>query len=273
MLRDTKESSVSYSSNAILSLTLFSQKLSNNFSPKFNELITSYEQASENQFSINARQSYFNLGLKTHSNLLDKLKALIEEMRAFDRRFEASSFLHRLKSLAKNQSTRAQELMREYDSVVGTLSKDLDPTLQHVNRENIQLQETDSQTLRWIEDDLRNYASYAEKPTFETLANEIRDSSVYEEMRKTQRLLGDNHRYLAVVMTQKWADNILAWAESLGSSISGQSAGGAGGGSGAATQEQNAEFMFRIMEIIREQLNLRGKTRALEQQKTLNKGL
>jgi len=191
-------------------------------------------------------------------------------MREFDRRFEASSFVHRLQSLAQSQSSRAEELLREYHQVLGVISHELDPALQQVNRDNTKMQIDDSQALRWIEDDLRNYSAYAEKPSFADLAEEIKSSPVYREMREIQDLLENNQRYLAIVSSKKWADQIEQWAQSLGGQLAqGAGGGGSGGSGGGNTQEEDAEFMFRIMEIVREQQNLRGKTRALEQQKQL----
>ena len=254
-----------------LSLTILSQKLGNNYPPLIRESIEGYEQASDRSISRKDSENYFQEALTSHSQMLEQLRVLIEEMREFDRRFEASSFVHRLQSLSQNQSSRAQELLREYAEVVGKGYKELSPMHQQGIREYSGLQVKDSESLRWIEDDLRNYSAYTNKPQFESLANQIQGSKVYQAMRDTQIQLKDNHRYLAVVSTQKWADQIEAWSEALSAELSSAAATGssAGGGGGGQQDQEGAEFMFRIMEIIREQQNLRGKTRALEQQKRL----
>jgi len=253
-----------------LALTLLSQSLLNEFPEKLNEETSYYQKAADNRFSAQVRQTYQAQGISIEKQTLADLRKLLNEMREFDRKFEASNFIQRLQSLSKSHDDRAQQMLRNYDKFMGNTPSELDPALQQFNIDYANLQISDLQTLRWIEDDMRNYASYAEKPVFNTLADKISDSGVYVQMRKTNEMLLSNRRYISIILTQEWAELIKAWAEELSSEVTGS--GGSGGGAGGASQpEQDAEFMLRIMEIIREQQNVRGKTRALDQHKKLLK--
>jgi len=250
-------------------ITLLSRRLQIEFPPKFSKEISVYESAFDDRFSFPVREAYLDEAIATEAEALAELRKLILEMREFDRRFEAGSFAQRLQVVASDHFRRAKQIIGDYEVYAGKIKSQLDPMQEQSNMDFINAQVDSAQILRNIESDLRNYAAYAKKPDFARIADTINSSDIYSDMRAVEISLANNARFRAISMTKDIGEQIQSWAGELSAAIASGSMTSGGGGEGANTQEQDAEFMFRIMEIIRDQQNLRGKTRALDQQKKL----
>jgi hypothetical protein len=65
-------------------------------------------------------------------------------------------------------------------------------------------------------------------------------------------------------LAKKWGDQLTQWAAQLGGGMDG--GGGGGGADGAPdAEDEDFEFMLRVMKMIQSEQDLRAQTRVLEQ--------
>jgi hypothetical protein len=76
--------------------------------------------------------------------------------------------------------------------------------------------------------------------------------------------LSNNRSFEAAEASKKWADKLNEWAGKLEGGKDDQS-GGEGGGGAPNSEDEDFEFMLRVMKMIQQEQDLRGRTRALEQ--------
>jgi hypothetical protein len=94
---------------------------------------------------------------------------------------------------------------------------------------------------------------------------DMRNSGIDLGLDQVRQQLGDNHSYEAAESARKWGDQLNEWASKL-EGASGGGEGGEGGDGGAPNPEdEDFEFMLRVMKIIQQEQDLRARTRALEQ--------
>ncbi|MFN9664397.1 MAG: hypothetical protein ACK57I_12845 [Akkermansiaceae bacterium] len=97
---------------------------------------------------------------------------------------------------------------------------------------------------------------------------EILDLTLDISLEKIQSKLEDAHSYTAIETSKKSADKLNEWAALLeGAKDDGGGGGGGGGGGAPNAEDEDFEFMLRVMKMIQEQQDLRGRTRVLEQLK------
>lgn len=195
---------------------------------------------------------------------VEKMKEAAEKANDANKRFEAGTFINRLKKAAGEQSGIVASLKEAFDRMLGLKTPALDPTdLRRLNDNNRQQSDT-AADVRWIEEDLAHYYSRTKEESFKAIMDEMRESRIGIGLETVRQRLSSNHSFEAAEEAKKWADKLNEWAKKLEGEK--DKNGGGGGGDGAPdAEDEDFEFMLRVMKMIQQEQDLRARTRALEQ--------
>jgi hypothetical protein len=178
---------------------------------------------------------------------------------------EAGTFISRLKKAASEEDGVAGSLIEGFANLLGTRVSDIDPRdarrLKDANR-----QQTDTAAdVRWIQEDLGHYFARTEKDSFKQILDAMRESKIDIGLEDVRNRLRDNHSYLATEAAKRWAAKLSEWAAKLEGDMKQDQQAGGGDGGQASPEDEDFEFMLRVMKMIQQQQDLRSRTRALEQ--------
>ena len=148
--------------------------------------------------------------------------------------------------------------------MLGVKHTTLDPTDTRRLLDNSRQQTETAADVRWIEEDLGHYFARTNSESFKEILDAMRDSHIDIGLEDVRLKLTDNHSYQAAESANKWADQLTAWAKKLDGEKD-DGGGGGGGGGGASPEDEDFEFMLRVMKLIQQEQDLRSRTRALEQ--------
>jgi hypothetical protein len=118
--------------------------------------------------------------------------------------------------------------------------------------------------VRWLEDDLASYFARTKAAPFKEILDEMRSVEIGAGLEKVRTLLDENHSFVATENAKKWADQLTAWAKKLEGNKD-EDPNGGGGGGGASPEDQDFEFMLRVMKLVQQEQDIRSQTRVLEQ--------
>ncbi len=194
-----------------------------------------------------------------------KMKDAIDKANDANRRMEAGTFISRLKKAASEEDGVAGSLIEGFANLLGTRVSDIDPRdarrLKDANR-----QQTDTAAdVRWIQEDLGHYFARTEKDSFKQILDAMRESKIDIGLEDVRNRLRDNHSYLATEAAKRWAAKLSEWAAKLEGDMKQDQQAGGGDGGQASPEDEDFEFMLRVMKMIQQQQDLRSRTRALEQ--------
>jgi len=196
--------------------------------------------------------------------VVEKMRETIDKANDANRSFEAGTFVNRLKKAAAEQNGIVSSLKEAFERMLGLKTPALDPSDVRRLSDNSRQQADTAADVRWIQEDLGHFHARTKAESFKAILDEMRESGIDIGLENIRTLLADNHSYEASESARNWADRLAAWAEKLGG---GNDKGGAGGGDGGApdAEDEDFEFMLRVMKMIQQEQDLRARTRALEQ--------
>ena len=206
--------------------------------------------------------------VEKQKNVVEKIKKALAQANDANKRFEASTFVARLKKAAAEQNGIAATLVANFSKILGMREDEIDPTdLRKLSGTQTQ-QATTAADVRWIQEDLGHYhARTGEKP-FKEVLDQMRDARIDTGLEEVRTKLRKNHSFTATEGAKKWAGELTGWAKLLGDEMEKNKDGGGGGeGSGPNPEDEDFEFMLRVMKMIQQQQDLRARTRVLEQLK------
>lgn len=192
---------------------------------------------------------------------LEKMKETIDKANDANQRFEASTFINRLKKAATEEDGVAQTALASSGSF-GLHRRELDPADLRVLDEVIRQQSDTASDVRWIQEDLGHFFTRTDKQEFREILDAMIKSDIDLALEDIRLRLIKNHGYLAAGEAKKWADQLREWAKKLEGANS--QGGGGGGGGGGGSEDEDFEFMLRVMRLIQQEQDLRARTRALE---------
>jgi hypothetical protein len=196
--------------------------------------------------------------------VVEKMQDAAEKANEANRMFEAGTFVNRLKKAASEQLGIVSSLREAFDRMLGLKTPALDPSdMRRLNENNGQQSQT-AADVRWIQEDLSHFNARTQDESFLEIMLEMRDSGIDVGLEDVRQRLAENHTYEAAEAARNWGDQLNEWASKLEGG--GDSGGGGGGGGGAPNSEdEDFEFMLRVMKMIQQEQDLRARTRALEQ--------
>jgi len=202
--------------------------------------------------------------VEQQKKVVEKMQQAIDKANDANRRLEAGTFVNRLKKASSEQTAIVTSLKEAFERVLGLKTPALDPSDTRQLNENARQQADTASDVRWIREDLGHYYARTKAETFNQIMNEMRDSGIDIGLENIRTRLADNRSYEAAEAAKKWSDQLAAWAAKLEGD---KESGGGGGGSGGApnAEDEDFEFMLRVMKMIQQEQDLRARTRVLEQ--------
>lgn len=197
--------------------------------------------------------------------VVEKMRDAVEKANEANRRLEAGTFVNRLKKAATEQDGIVSSLKAAFESMLGVQRTVLDPSEIRRLDENSRQQSVTASDVRWIQEDLAHYHARTQNADFKAVLDEMRDTRIDAGLEDVRANLGTNHSYQAAATASAWAARLKAWAEKLEASNKGGDDGSGGGDGGPPSEDEDFEFMLRVMRMIQQEQDLRGRTRTLEQ--------
>lgn len=205
-----------------------------------------------------------DLAVQHQQKVVEKMQQAIEQANDANRRFEAGTFVNRLKKAAGEENGIVASLKDAFERILGVKSQALDPSDVHRLNENIRQQSDTTSDVRWIQEDLGHYFARTQTESFKVLLDAMHDSHIDIGLEEVRSKLTANCSYQAAEGAKKWAEQLAAWAHQLDGDKD-QDAGGGGDGGGPSPEDEDFEFMLRVMKLIQQEQDLRSRTRVLEQ--------
>ncbi len=204
--------------------------------------------------------------IEEQKKVVEKMKDAIEKANDANRRFEAGTFVNRLKKAANEQNSILGSLKEAFNRMLGLKSAALSASDVRRIAENTRQQIDTASDVRWLQEDLGHYFTRTQKEPFKVVYDEMRESKIDIGLNDIQSNLAENHAYKAAEKSKLWADKLTAWAKKLEGDNQDENSGGGGGGGGSPPPEdEDFEFMLRVMKIIQQEQDLRSRTRVIEQ--------
>ncbi|MCU0795107.1 MAG: hypothetical protein MUF31_04145 [Akkermansiaceae bacterium] len=193
---------------------------------------------------------------------LEKMQETLDNANDANQRFEASTFVARLKRASEDQSRITQGAIAGSEHF-GLRPEELDPAILTLLEELGRLQATTTSDIRWIQEDLGHFFTRSENPAFGKVLAEMNDSNIAIALEDIRRRIAANQGYTASEQSDHWANKLRDWAKLL-EDAAGDQGGGGGGGGGGSQEDEDFEFMLRVMRLVQQEQDLRARTRALE---------
>lgn len=204
--------------------------------------------------------------VEAQKEVVEKIQKALEQANDANERFEASTFVSRLKKAASEQTSIAAGLIEKFSSIIGVRENEIDPSDQRRLVELTAQQTLTASDIRWIQEDLGHYHARTGGETFKEILDEMQESRIDTGLEDVRAKLALNHSFTATEAATKWAKKLQEWAAKLEGEMDENGAGG-GDGSGPSPEDEDFEFMLRVMKMVQQQQDLRARTRVLEQLK------
>lgn len=192
---------------------------------------------------------------------LEKMRAAIARANDAHKRLEAGTFVSRLKKAAGEQAGIVDSLKEGFGRMLGLSSKRLDPADSRKIEETSKQQADTAADLRWLQEDLAHYFARTKAEPIRVLMDAMKQSEIDSGLESVCARLAKNHSFGAAEQAKKWGDQLTEWAGQFGDAMG----GGGGAGSTPNAEDEDFEFMLRVMKMIQSEQDLRAQTRVLEQ--------
>ena len=193
---------------------------------------------------------------------LEKMRDAIARANDANKRLEAGTFVNRLKKAAGEQAGIVDSLKEGFERMLGLSSKRLDPADARKIEESSKQQADTASDLRWLQEDLAHYFARTKAEPIQVLMDAMKQSDIDSGLEDVRTRLSKNHSFGAAELAKKWGDQLTQWAGHLGGEMNG---GGGGAGGAPDAEDEDFEFMLRVMKMIQSEQDLRAQTRVLEQ--------
>jgi len=205
--------------------------------------------------------------VEKQKKVVEKMKKAVEQANDANKRFEASTFVSRLKKAAAEQNVILGAMIETFSrKLIGLRQDELDPSDQMKLSDTSRQQMLTAADVRWIQEDLGHYHARTGDATFKSVMEQMRDSKIDIGLEDVRAKLQLHQSNMAAEKADFWAKKLNEWAAILGEEMNKQGGGGGEGG-GPSPEDEDFEFMLRVMKMIQQQQDLRARTRVLEQLK------
>ena len=206
--------------------------------------------------------------VEKQKKVVEKMKKAVEQANDANKRFEASTFVSRLKKAAAEQNGISGILIETFARKLSGLRHDeLNPSDQMKLSDTSRQQTVTAADVRWIQEDLGHYHARTGDAAFKSIMDQMRDSKIDSGLEVVRGKLDLHKSHEANDEAKKWAKKLEEWAAILGDELNKEGGGGGGESGGASPEDEDFEFMLRVMKMIQQQQDLRARTRVLEQLK------
>ncbi len=205
-------------------------------------------------------------GVQKQQKVLEKMREAIKEANEANENFEASTFVARLKQAAGDEDSVAQTLAQSAQRMIGLLIEEASPgQLDFIKGVNSTQLKTTSD-ISWIQDDLQNFSKRSDKPVYSEILKQMKLTEIDRRLAELTNKLDANNGLEGRDKAMAIAEDLRKWAKLIDDSRKEEGGGGGGGGGSQDNlNDQDFEFMLRVMKMIQTEQDLRAKTRAIEQ--------
>ena len=210
--------------------------------------------------------------IEEQAKVLEKMRKTIESANEANENFEASTFINRLRRAASEENgiastlVKAIEADRGVSTIAGLTIEELDPADQRIVGELSMQQRRTASDVRWIQEDLGHFYARTQKEEHKELMEAMQTSQIDSGLEETREKIAVNRTFEAIGRAKKWAAKLTEWADILDPPKDPSAGGGEGeGGDNQGLDDNDFEFMLKIMKMIQTEQDIRARTRALEQ--------
>lgn len=206
--------------------------------------------------------------VEEQKRVVEKMKEAVENANDANRKFEAGTFVNRLKKAASELDGIKDAVRAAAPRLFGLRMSELDPVDARVLSDASRQQANTGSDVRWIQEDLVHYFARTKAETFQGIVEEMKNSQIDVALEEIRTQFSMNHSSFGSDKNGDWAQKLYEWAAKLEeANKQEQMAGGGGGGGESSPEDEDFEFMLRVMKMIQQEQDLRSRTRALEQLK------
>ncbi len=208
--------------------------------------------------------------VEEQKKVLEKMQKTLEKARDANKDMEASTFVNRLKKAAAEEDAIAGTVVEYWQQSLGLSNASVDPKVLTMLTEMDRKQANNAADIRWIQEDLGHFFTRTNKAVYKEILDAMRDTSdgmsLDTSLEELRELLKNNKTSRATSSATYWAAKLKEWAKKLEGEKNEQGGGGGQGGQGNP-EDEDFEFMLRVMRLIQQEQDLRATTRALEELK------
>jgi hypothetical protein len=201
--------------------------------------------------------------VEKQEDVLKKMQEAIEKANDANERFEASTFVNRLKKAATEEEGVGTAVWESYERTAAIFTSELDPADAGKLQDIIRQQLNTTSDIRWIQEDLGHFYSRTNKEAYRKILDAMIESKIDLDLEDLRRLLEVNQGFLAREKAELWANKLKEWAKMLEGEQK-EGGGGEGGGDSPPQEDEDFEFMLRVMKMIQQEQDIRARTRSLE---------
>lgn len=201
--------------------------------------------------------------VEKQEDVLKKMQEAIEKANDANERFEASTFVNRLKKAAAEEEGVGTAVWESYERTAAIYTSELDPADAGKLQDIIRQQLNTTSDIRWIQEDLGHFYSRTNKEAYRKILDAMIESKIDLDLEDLRRLLEINQGFLAREKAELWANKLKEWAKMLEGEQQ-EGGGGEGGGDSPPQEDEDFEFMLRVMKMIQQEQDIRARTRSLE---------
>ncbi len=201
--------------------------------------------------------------IKKQEELIKEMKDTAKKAEEANKKLESSTFINRLKQAAAEEEGIHSNLLSNWLELGSKDYSELAPEIQRLAQALYLQQQQTSADIRWIQEDLRFFHARTQKEEHKKLIDKMTEANIDEGMSELENRLEKNHTYVATKNSKYWADLYREWAKELEGTKDEKKSGGGGGDQN--TEDQDFEFMIKVMKMVQKEQAIRARTRALEQ--------
>lgn len=203
--------------------------------------------------------------VEKQKEVLEKMQEAVDKANDANERFEASTFVNRLKKAASEETGVATTVIEPsyYERTAGQRVSELDPTDSGKLLDIVRQQSNTTSDVRWIQEDLGHFHARTNKEAYRKVLDAMMEARIDMQLEDVRRVLESNQGALAWEGASKAAAKLTEWAKLLEGEKEQGGGGGEGGGAGEDPDE-DFEFMLRVMKMIQQEQDIRARTRSLE---------
>ncbi len=153
--------------------------------------------------------------VEQQEDLLAEFAKVAEELQKILNNLEGSTFVKRLKAASRRQLEIAGELNGSLMKTFGFSPQEVDGSIKKQSENVAQREIAQSDNVYVIQEDLEAYFNRVQQGKYKTVANEMRESRVVNELNDLADIVRINFNGQSIAQAEFWADALDRWAEQL----------------------------------------------------------
>lgn len=205
--------------------------------------------------------SHVNQAVEEQQELLAEFTRLMDELSKVLQDLKGSTFVKRLKAAADYELKMAAELHDELPESFGVARPEVTPDQQEMVKRLTVGQMDTSTDVSLIQEDLLAYFERTQKPQFQRVHEEMKQTEVVANLRSMSDAMNQNRSGESIGLAEYWADQMDRWAEIL----VGPGCPNCSPGACCKGDSLPPSIVLEVMRILKAEVDLRDNTRVVQQ--------